>query len=472
MARKKKLIKDVQIFAFGHKGKALGRTPQGEIVLLENAAPGDVVDMLVLRKKKGLKWGVVAETKKYSEHRITPACPHFGNCGGCKWQHISYDEQLRQKQNIVNDALTRIAKTSTEHFDPIIPADNILHYRNKMEYSFSNRRWISRQEIDANLPIKKAPALGLHPPSRYDKIVQLDQCLLQSPQADQIRNFVYDYAITHHFQFYDFATHTGELRTLVIRNTRSGDYQISIVFKDFDKDKAFSLLDALDQNFNAVKSLYYLINTKQNDSLLDQNFIHYKGQSHIFEQIDSLKFAIHPKSFFQTNSYQAEKLYRLIKSYAKLEPVDTLYDLYSGTGSIGLYLADSVHQVVGIESVAEAVKDAVANAQYNGIKNAVFYTGDVLKIFNDAMIAKHGRPSVIVLDPPRGGIHTDSLHFILTLAPNRIIYVSCNPATQARDLQTLLTKYRIAKTRAVDMFPQTNHVENVILLVRQDKNPL
>ncbi|MCL4135458.1 UNVERIFIED_CONTAM: hypothetical protein GTU68_030975 [Idotea baltica] len=450
------------------KGKTLGRAPDGQILLVDDAVPGDIVTVRVLRKKKGLKWGVAETISQLSPHRVEPRCQHFELCGGCKWQHLDYNEQLRQKDRIVKDAFTRIAKIDVQQWEPILGADPLFYYRNKMEYTFSRNRWLTYEEINSDQEITNREAVGLHRPGAYNKIIDIKECLLQDPKGDQIRNGIKSYAKEHGISLFDIDKHEGALRTLMMRNTTLGEFMVTVVFYTLDQERIIKLLDHLTATYPFITSLYYVINQKKNDSLSDQNFIHYAGETHIREQLDQITYVISPNSFFQTNSYQAKNLYDQIKLFSTLSKDSTVYDLYSGTGSIGLYLADQCREVIGIEEIDAAVKDARINATQNSITNAHFYTGDVRYVLNKELLDKHGAPDTIILDPPRAGIHEEALQFILSIGAPQIVYVSCNPATQARDVKLLSELYDAVKSRAVDMFPHTNHIENVLLLTKKE----
>lgn len=467
MGRRKVSIEDVEIFTIADKGKTLGRAPDGQILLVDDAVPGDTVTVRVIRKKKGLKWGVVESTSQYSSHRIDPKCQHFELCGGCKWQHLDYTEQLNQKDNIVRNAFKRIAKVEVETWEPILGADPLYYYRNKMEYTFSNNRWLTQEEIESDDEILDREAIGLHRPGAYNKIININECLLQDPKGDQVRNGIRAYAKDNGISLFNIDKQVGALRTLMIRNTTLGEFMVSVVFYDLEQSKIKDLLEFIKTTYPFITSLYYVVNRKKNDSLSDQEFVHYYGDTHIKETLGDITYLISPKSFFQTNSYQAKNLYDQIKSYASINSESTVYDLYSGTGSIGLYLADQCKSVIGIEEISAAVDDAKINAEKNNIANAHFYTGDVRYVLNQELIDMHGAPDVIILDPPRAGIHQDALDFILSIGAPEIIYVSCNPATQARDVHILSGMYAAKKSRAVDMFPHTNHIENVLLLKKK-----
>lgn len=468
MGRRKtkfKVLEGVSVFAFGHKGHALGRAPSGEVVLIEGAAPGDVVTVRGYKKRKGMLVTRVDSFEQYSEHRVTPACEHFGICGGCKWQQVAYSEQLRQKQQIIENALFRIGKVDVQDLLPILGAEKRYHYRNKMEYSCSAQRWLTEEEIQSEDVIDRGYAIGFHRPGAWNKIVDIETCHLQESPSNEIKNFVRSYARLHEIPMYDVYKHEGVFRSVMIRRNRSGDVMCVIVAGVDHFDQKDSFLKKILDTFPSITSLYYVHNHKVNDSLYDLTFTLIAGTPHIIETLGDKKYVISPKSFFQTNSYQAGLLYDRVKYFANLKGHETVYDLYSGTGSIACYLADEAKEVIGIETIEDAIKDARINQSLNNIQNASWYVGDVKDVMNDELIAKHGHPDLIILDPPRAGVHEDALRYILSLKAEKIVYVSCNPATQARDLSILSDTYAFTISQGIDMFPHTDHIENIVCCV-------
>jgi len=466
MARRKKtnpkIIHGVDVFAFGHKGKCLGRDPEGKVVLVEGAAPGDRATVVGYRKRKGMLLTQVQEFEQMSPHRTEAVCKHFGVCGGCKWQHVQYAEQLKQKQSIIENALARIGKVEVETYELILGADRLYNYRNKMEYSCSNQRWLTEEEIKNADEIDRDYAIGFHRPGAWSKIVDVDQCHLQEEPSNAIRNWVRDYMRLHDITMYDVYHNVGMLRSLMIRMNRAGEIMLITVWGAEDVPGQDAFFQEIQKAFPAIISLYSVFNHKVNDSLYDLDFKLVAGEEQIIETLGDCKYVISPKSFFQTNSYQAKHLYDIVVDFADLKGNEIVYDLYSGTGSIACYLAKHVKEVIGIETIADAIADAKVNAELNELNNASFYVGDVEKEFTDTMVTQHGKPDVIILDPPRVGVHADAMQFIAGLNAPKIVYVSCNPATQARDLALIKNKYRIARSRGVDMFPHTDHIENVV----------
>jgi 23S rRNA (uracil1939-C5)-methyltransferase len=462
--RKKQFINDLLITGIADKGKAIGKTADGQVVFVENVVPGDVVDVLVLRKKKSYSEGIAMSVKKYSDDRIKPVCDHFGVCGGCKWQNISYEKQLEHKYVVVRDVMQRIGKVDPAIVRPILGCDQTFRYRNKLEYSFSNKRWITAEEAASDAEIQQSQALGFHRPGFHDKIVDIDACWLQDDKSNEIRNFVREFTLQHGYSYYDTRIHEGDMRNMVVRNTTLGQWMVIVVFGTSDKDKIEPLMAAMAQRFPEIQSLLYIVNKKVNDTLYDQEVILYKGNDYIEEKLGPVLYRIGPKSFFQTNTLQAIRLFDIALAFAACTPDDNLYDLYTGLGSIALYGANHVKQVVGIEEVVPAIEDALANMERNGIGNAVFYAGDVKNILNPAFAEKHGKPDVIITDPPRAGMHEDVVNTLLELEAPRLVYISCNPATQARDLVLLQEKYDIVTIQPVDMFPHTHHIECVAKL--------
>ena len=466
MARNNFSIEHVEVLGLADKGLSIGKDPRGVVVFLEGVVPGDIVDVKVLRKKKGFYQGIPERFIKHSTSRQTPPCHHFGDCGGCKWQNLEYGRQLQEKERIVKDAFERIAKVEVKQSLPILAAPDIYHYRNKMEFSFSNQRWRSRSEIETDAEVPNQ-ALGLHPPRFFNKVVDISQCLLMHPLNDEIRNFVREYAKKKDLSFYDPMRHQGFLRNMILRSTIQGDWMLVLSFGYDDEQERNAILEELKQKFSQITSLHYVINRKQNDTIFDQEVILAYGQPTIVESLGRLKYQIRPKSFFQTNSKQAKVLYDVVKAFAGLNSTDVVYDLYTGTGSIALYLAAECQSVVGVEEVPDAIDDAKANATLNNLANAHFYVGDVKNVFQENLMQRHGTPDVVITDPPRGGMHEKVVESLLGGEPEKIVYISCNPATQARDVQRLSHKYEVSKIQPVDMFPHTHHIENVALLIKK-----
>ncbi len=450
------------------KGLSVGRNPEGKVVFIEGAVPGDVVDVSVIKKRKGYYQGAPERFLKYSDARQDPSCKHFGDCGGCKWQHLRYEKQLEEKERIVFDAIKRIGKIPVEKIFPILPAPAPFFYRNKMEFSFSNQRWILRSEVGHG-DEGSSNALGLHPPGFFNKVVDIQECLLMDPLADSIRNFIRQMALQQSLSFYDPIQNHGFLRNMILRNSSLGQWMLVLSFGHEDQKNREVLLDHVAGNFPQISSLHYVINEKKNDTLFDQDILLYAGRPFIEEQLGSLIYKIRPKSFFQTNTAQARRLYDIVRLFADLQKDQVVYDLYTGTGSIALYLAADCQSVIGLEEIPDAVTDARENAFDNGIRNVHFYTGDVRHLFTDELLTRHGRPDVVVTDPPRGGMHAKVVESILFAAPEKIVYISCNPATQARDIQLLGSEYYLKQIQPVDMFPHTSHIENVALLIKKTR---
>ena len=464
MGRRKNLplFEEVCIENIGAEGKSIARV-DGIVVFVKDAVPGDVVDLQVFRKKGRFMEARVVKYHSYSDERTDPFCEHFGVCGGCKWQHLPYDRQLFYKEQQVVDAFRHIAGVEIPEALPILASDPITQYRNKMEFTFSNHRWLLDHEAKQETPFEHTNAVGLHVPGRFDKVVDIQTCYLQGEPTNALRNFLRDIALEKKLTFYDHRTKEGLLRNLIIRTSTLGEVMV-ILSVQFDVPEVYEVLDAIKEKFSDLTSLMYVINPKKNETLYDQDIITWSGRDHIFEELEELKFKIGPKSFFQTNSYQALKLYQIAREFAGLLGDEVLYDLYTGTGTIANFMAGKASSVVGIESVPESIEDAKLNSEINGIGNTHFFAGDMKDIFTDSFIAENGKPDVIITDPPRAGMHTKVVEQILRIAPKRIVYVSCNPATQARDVELLGRSYRVSKIQPVDMFPHTHHVENVALL--------
>ena len=460
---KKPLLENIKIEKIAAEGKSIAYVGD-KVLFVPNTIPGDIVDVQVNRKRKNFLEGFVVKIHQLSELRITPVCAHFGVCGGCKWQNLPYEQQLAFKQQEIVDNLQRIGKVKLQNVSSIIGSTKQLYYRNKLEFTFSNKRFLTREEIGQEQDIERTPALGFHVPGLFDKVVDVEHCYLQGSPSNEIRNFIKDFGLTHGLSFYDIREQQGFLRTLIVRTASTGEVMVIIAFGHENREQREALLQALKTNFPEITSLMYVINEKLNDNLTDQEILCYYGRDHIFEEMEGLKFKIGPKSFYQTNSEQAYNLYDATRKLAGLNGNETVYDLYTGTGTIANFVARQARKVVGIEYVPEAIEDAKVNSAINGIKNTLFYAGDMKDVLNAAFIEQHGHPDVIITDPPRAGMHPDVVQTILNAAPERIVYVSCNSATQARDLQLLDTAYEVQAVQPVDMFPHTHHVENIVLL--------
>jgi len=465
LSRRKKplpLLEKVSIENIGAEGKSIARV-DNMVIFVKGALPGDVADLQVFRKKGRYMEARVVKYHSYSDQRTEAFCAHFGICGGCKWQHLPYERQLHYKEQQVVDAFRHIAGLEIPETLPILASDPTTFYRNKLEYTFSNRRWLLDEEAASDTPLEHTNALGLHVPGRFDKVVDLEKCYLQASPSNEIRNFLRDLALKKKLSFYDHKTNEGLLRNLIIRTSTLGEVMV-ILSVQFDVPELYELLEAVKKKFTDLTSLMYVINPKKNETLYDQDIICYSGRDHIFEELENLKFKIGPKSFFQTNSYQALRLYQVSRDFAGLTGDEVLYDLYTGTGTIANFMAAKARRVVGIESVPESIQDAKVNSRLNGIENTSFFTGDMKDIFDDSFIRENGRADVIITDPPRAGMHAKVVEQILRMSPGRIVYVSCNPATQARDVELLASSYKLTRIQPVDMFPHTHHVENVALL--------
>lgn len=472
MARKKKelpLLEKVTITDVAAEGKAVAKVNE-LVIFVPYVVPGDVVDLQVKRKKNHYAEAVAVKFHEKSPLRTEPFCSHFGVCGGCKWQCLSYEEQLKYKQKQVFDNLTRIGKVELPEFRPILGSEKTRFYRNKLEFTFSNKRWLTEEEVKQNVKYDQMNAVGFHIPGAFDKVLAIDKCWLQDDISNQIRNAVRDYAYAHNFPFFDLRTQEGLLRNIMIRTSSTGELMVVLQCKVTDDEgrrKMEEILQFMADSFPQITSLMYVINNKCNDTIGDLDVEVFKGNDHIFEEMEGLRFKVGPKSFYQTNSEQAYNLYKVAREFAGLTGNELVYDLYTGTGTIANFVARKARKVVGIEYVPEAIEDAKVNSALNGIDNTLFYAGDMKDILTNDFIAEHGRPDVIITDPPRAGMHNDVIDVILAAEPKRIVYVSCNPATQARDLQLLDGKYKVTAVQPVDMFPHTHHVENVVQLERR-----
>ena len=470
MGRKKLdlILENVKIEAVAAEGKSLAHV-DGTVVFVEFAVPGDIVNVKVTKKKKNYMEGFILEIVKPSEDRLQPFCEHFGICGGCRWQPLPYYMQLKAKQQQVWDQLVRIGHLEIPDISPILPSDKTKYYRNKLEFTFSNKRWIYNNEDPDSLTDEERLGLGFHVGKFFDKVLDIKHCSLQPEPSNEIRLFIREYAITHNLEFYNIRENTGFLRNIIVRNNQVGDVMLTVCFAYDDQDKIVPMLDAIAAEFPQIKSLHYVINEKLNDSISDLECILYKGEDAIWETMGKLKFKIGPKSFYQTNSEQAYKLYSVAKEFAALTGNEVVYDLYTGTGTIAQFISDKASKVIGIEYVKEAIEDARINAEANGITNCTFFDGDMKDILTADFIKEHGKPEVMIIDPPRAGMHPDVVKVIMEAAPERIVYVSCNPASQARDLAMMSPMYEITAVQPVDMFPHTMHVENVCALKLKDK---
>ena len=472
MARKKKelpLLEKVTITDVAAEGKAVAKVNE-LVIFVPYVVPGDVVDLQVKRKKNHYAEAVAVKFHEKSPLRTEPFCSHFGVCGGCKWQCLSYEEQLKYKQKQVFDNLTRIGKVELPEFRPILGSEKTRFYRNKLEFTFSNKRWLTEEEVKQNVKYDQMNAVGFHIPGAFDKVLAIDKCWLQDDISNQIRNAVRDYAYAHNFPFFNLRTQEGLLRNIMIRTSSTGELMVVLQCKVTDDEgrrKMEEILQFMADSFPQITSLMYVINNKCNDTIGDLDVEVFKGNDHIFEEMEGLHFKVGPKSFYQTNSEQAYNLYKVAREFAGLTGNELVYDLYTGTGTIANFVARQARKVVGIEYVPEAIEDAKVNSALNGIDNTLFYAGDMKDILTNDFIAEHGRPDVIITDPPRAGMHNDVIDVILAAEPKRIVYVSCNPATQARDLQLLDGKYKVTAVQPVDMFPHTHHVENVVQLERR-----
>lgn len=469
MSRKKKplpILEGVTITDVAAVGKSLARV-NDMVVFVPFAVPGDVVDLQVRKKKHHYCEAEVVRFIKYSERRAEPVCQHFGICGGCKWQNLPYEDQLKAKQKQVHDQLTRIGKVELPDFRPILESEKIYEYRNKLEFSCSNKRWLTKEEVNSGVQLDHKNAIGFHITGAFDKIYPIEKCWLMDDLCNQIRNEIRDYALNNGISFFDVREQTGLLRDIMIRNSSTGEWMVLVQFKfqeQGDEQRAHDLLQHIGDRFPQITSLLYVNNQKCNDTFSDQTVEVFKGKDHITEMMDKLQFKVAAKSFYQTNTQQAFHLYEVARQLAQLTGKELVYDLYTGTGTIANFVARHAQQVIGIEYVEDAIADAKANSKCNGIENTLFYAGDMKDILTDEFVEQHGKPDVIITDPPRAGMHPDVIQTILRAAPKRIVYVSCNPATQARDLEVLNEQYRVEAVQPVDMFPHTPHVENVVLL--------
>ena len=458
------IFENVTVLDAGAKGVSVAKAPEGQIIFIPNVVPGDVVDVQTFKKRKSYFEGKAIKFHKLSENRTEPVCEHFGSCGGCKWQNMKYEQQLFYKNNEVFNNLKRIGKIDLPDFEPILGSEKQFFYRNKMEFGFSNARWMTEAEIASTEEISDKNALGFHIPKMWDKILDINKCHLQDDPSNQIRNEIRKFAIENDLDFFNPRNHEGLLRTLMIRTSSAGEVMVLVQFFKNDKEKRELLLNHVYEKFPNITSLQYVVNSKANDTLYDQDIKLYKGRDYILEKMEGLQFSINAKSFYQTNSDQAFELYKITRDFAGLSGNEIVYDLYTGTGTIAQFVSKKAKKVVGVEAVPEAIFDAKENAKRNNISNCDFFVGDMKNVFNDEFITQNGFPDVIITDPPRDGMHKDVVAQILKIAPQKVVYVSCNSATQARDLALMDEKYKVTRVRPVDMFPQTHHVENVVLL--------
>ncbi|MBL0328820.1 MAG: 23S rRNA (uracil(1939)-C(5))-methyltransferase RlmD [Bacteroidetes bacterium] len=464
------ILENITVIDASSDGQSVARTEE-YVIFIKGAVPGDIVDVQVTRKKSKYREATAIAIKQKSDKRTEPICEHFGTCGGCKWQNMSYDWQLFYKQKQVSDALTRLAKIELPEIQKILPSQKVYNYRNKLEFTFSNKKWLTKEQVnDKALSFGDGAgevsrnALGFHIPGMFDKILDINTCHLQEEPSNAIRNEIRKYALANNLSFFDLREQIGFLRNIIIRSTSTGEWMLIVAFHYDDKVEIPKLLDHIANQFPQITSLQYVINSKRNDTIGDLDILVYKGNDSIYENMEGLKFKIGPKSFYQTNSDQAYELYKVTREFAAIKNTDVVYDLYTGTGTIANFVAHQAKKVVGVEYVPAAIEDAKINSELNKISNTVFYAGDMKDVLNNEFINENGKPDVIITDPPRAGMHEDVTKKILEIEPNRIVYVSCNPSTQARDLQLLDSKYKVIKVQPVDMFPQTHHVENVVLL--------
>lgn len=462
-ANKPKFFENVQIIDIAEEGKGVGKADDF-VLFIDKAVPGDIADVQVYRSKKNFGEGKITELKQASEYRTTPFCEHFGTCGGCKWQHMTYEAQLKFKQKSVVDALSRLAKIDVDGIMPIVPSPADRYYRNKLEYTFSNKRWLydGENKEDGTLNMN---ALGFHIPGRFDKILDVNHCYLQAEPSNSLRNEIRDFTIQQGYTYYDLRNHSGMLRNLVVRTSSTGEIMVIVVFAYVEQSEIDNLMSHIDARFPEITSLLYIVNQKKNDTIFDQDVVAFKGPEYIHEEMNGIRFRIGPKSFYQTNSVQALRLYEITRDFAGFKGDELVYDLYTGAGTIANFVAGHVREVVGVEYVPTAIEDAKVNSAINNITNTKFYAGDMKDVLVVDFVAEHGKPDVIITDPPRAGMHPDVVARLMEIEAPKIVYVSCNAATQARDLLVLKEKYDTVKIQPVDMFPHTQHVENVVLLV-------
>lgn len=472
MARKKKplpLLENIEITAFAAEGKSLARIDD-MVVFVPYVVPGDIVDLQVTRKKHSFMEAKVVKLHKASDDRIAPVCRHFGVCGGCKWQCLKYERQLHYKQQQVVDTLTRIGKIELPEVKPIIGSRQTLRYRNKLEFSFSNKRWLTEEEISQNLEYGQKNGVGFHIPGAFDKVLDIEECFLMDDLQNKVRNGVKAFAIEHGIEFFDLRNQQGVLRDMVFRTSDSGEVMLTMQFhitNNDERQQADDVMSYIAESYPEITTLVWVNNLKCNDTIGDLDINIYKGRGYVYELMEDLKFKVGPKSFYQTNNEQAYELYKVVRDFASLSGSQLVYDLYTGTGTIANFVAKKAAKVIGIEYVADAIEDAKINSALNNISNTCFYSGDMKDVLTDEFVALNGKPDVVITDPPRAGMHQDVVNVILKSSPDRIVYVSCNPATQARDLALLDTDYKVEAYQPVDMFPHTHHIENVVLLKKR-----
>ena len=469
MSRKRKelpILPEIEITGVAAEGKSIARF-NDMVIFIPFGAPGDIADIKIDRKKHSYAEGHIERLITPSPIRTQPRCEHFTVCGGCRWQHLPYEYQLKCKQQQVTDALTRIAKVELPEISPIIGSKETWHYRNKMEYTFSNKKWLTFDQLRSGEEFPDRDAAGFHIPGAFDKVLDINRCHLQDDFGNRLRNFIKDYGKTEGMSFYDLKSNSGFLRTLMIRIASTGEIMVLMAVGEDNQVTIQKLMSAINDRFPEITSLSYVINTKLNDTFADLDIVTFSGRPYIEERMDDLRFRIGPKSFYQTNSEQAHRLYEVARDFADLKGGELVYDLYTGTGTIANFIAKCCRKVIGIEYVEDAIKDARINSEVNGIENTLFFAGDMKDVLTDDFIDQHGRPEVMIVDPPRAGMHGDVVNAILNAEPERIVYVSCNPATQARDLALLDEKYKVVRVQPVDMFPHTHHVENVVKLQRR-----
>ena len=459
--QEKKFISNLEIVDIAEEGKGVAKH-DSMVLFVERGVPGDVVDVELMRKKKSFYEARVTKVNRSSAHRTEAFCAHFGVCGGCKWQHMEYAAQLTFKQQYVENVLRRIGKVDVQDIEPILPSQHTRYYRNKLEFTFSNKRWLT--DLDEVVPGESMDALGFHVPGRFDKILKIEHCYLQADPSNALRNAISEFAERTGISFYDLRAHTGALRNLIIRTSSTGEIMVIVVFAYPNQEQIQELMGFLAAEFPQITSLLYVINQKKNDTIFDQDIHVHAGRDFIYEEMEGLRFKVGPKSFYQTNSAQAYQLYKITREFAELTGDQLVYDLYTGAGTIANFVARSAKHVIGVEYVPSAIEDARVNASINGIQNTEFYAGDMKDVLTADFVQEHGRPDVIITDPPRAGMHPDVVQRILEMESPKIVYVSCNAATQARDLEILASKYEVVRIKPVDMFPHTQHVENVVLL--------
>lgn len=457
----KRFLQNVAIIDIAEEGKGVARH-EDLVLFIEKAIPGDKVSVELQRKKKNFAEGRVVSIQEPSPYRIDAFCEHFGVCGGCKWQHMTYDAQLKFKQQYVDNALARLGKIDTSSMEDILGSSETVYYRNKLEFTFSNKRWLTNR--DEEVSPEGIDALGFHVPGRFDKILDIDHCFLQQDPSNDLRNAIKEFAVANQFSFYDLRAHSGSLRNLIIRTSSTGELMVIVVFAYPEDGQVDMMMSFVSARFPEITSLLYIINQKKNDTIFDQDIHVYKGRDFIYEEMEGLKFKVGPKSFYQTNSRQAYELYKITRDFAELKGDELVYDLYTGAGTIANFVAKQAREVVGVEYVPTAIEDAKINSSINNIRNTRFYAGDMKDVLTRDFIAEHGKPDVVITDPPRAGMHAAVVERILEMEAPKVVYVSCNAATQARDLALLTEKYEVVRIKPVDMFPQTQHVENVVLL--------